>query len=60
MTKRVDIDKIARGLGAQRRGVQEAKGGYFGAMQLVADVKTRFKTPEAGGHETERSAADQP
>jgi hypothetical protein len=46
MTRRVDIDKIARGLGAHRRGAQEAKGGYFGAMQLVADMETRFKNPE--------------
>jgi len=53
MTGRVDIDKIAQGLGAQRRGVQEAKSGYFGAMQLVADVKTRFKTPKGGGRATD-------
>lgn len=53
MTRRVDIDKIAHGLGAQRRGPQEPKGGYFGAMQLVADVKTRFKTPKGGGRATD-------
>ena len=49
MERRVDIDKIAKGLGAHRLGVQEAKGGHFGAMQLVADVKARFKTPKGGG-----------
>jgi hypothetical protein len=53
MTRRVDIDKIAHGLGAQRRGVQEAKSGHFGAMQLVSDMKTRFKTPKGGGRATD-------
>ena len=53
MERRVDIDKIAKGLGAHRRGVQEAKGGHFGALQLVADVKARFKTPKGGGRPTD-------
>lgn len=53
MKNRVEIDKIAKGLGAHRRGVQEAKGGYFGAMQLVADVKARFRTPKGGGRATD-------
>lgn len=38
MKRRLDIDKIARELGAERRGKVPAKGGYFGAMQLLADV----------------------
>ncbi len=53
MKKPVDIEKIAKGLGAHRLGVQQAKGGYFGAMQLVADVKTRFRTPKGGGRPTD-------
>jgi hypothetical protein len=55
MTRRVDIDKIAHGLGlgARRRGAQVVKSGYFGAMQLVDDVKKRLKTPKGGGHATD-------
>jgi len=53
MAKHVDIEKIARGLGAQRRETKRATGGYFGAMQLVADVRTRFKTPKGGGRATD-------
>jgi len=29
----LDMDKIARGLGAERRGKVTASGGYFGALQ---------------------------
>jgi hypothetical protein len=32
MKVRIDMDKIARGLGAERRGKFAASGGYFGAM----------------------------
>ena len=39
MKRPLDIDKIAGGLGAERRGKVSAKGGYFGAMQLLADVE---------------------
>jgi hypothetical protein len=53
MRKQVDLDKIAKGLGARRLGPQEAKGGYFGALQLVADVRARFKTPRGGGRPTD-------
>ena len=53
MTRRVDIEKIAQRLGARRRGMQAAKGGAFGALQLVADVKTRFKIPKGGGRPTD-------
>ena len=38
MKMRLDMDKIARGLGARRRGKAAASGGYFGAMQLLADI----------------------
>jgi len=47
------MDKIARGLGAERRGKVSATGGYFGAMQLLADVEARFRTPEGGGRPTD-------
>jgi hypothetical protein len=52
MTTRVDIDKIAKGLGAERRGKVAVSGGHFGAMQLVAEVQARFRTPAGGGRAT--------
>ena len=57
MTKRtkthVDMDKIARGLGAKRGGRITAPGGYFGAMQVLADVEARFQVPPGGGRRTD-------
>lgn len=55
MTRRLDIDKIAKGLGAQRRGKVSAGPGYFGAMQLAADIQARFKVPKGGGRATDPS-----
>jgi hypothetical protein len=52
---RLNMDKIARGLGAERRGKVAASGGYFGAMQLLADVETRFRVPSGGGRPTDTS-----
>ena len=43
------MNKIARGLGAQRRGRTGASSGYFGAMQVLAEVETRFRVPPRGG-----------
>ena len=53
MKMRLDMDKIARGLGAERRGKVAASGGYFGAMQLLADIETRFQVPSGGGRPTD-------
>ena len=53
MKTQVDMDKIARGLGAERRGKVTATGGYFGAMQLLADIKARFRVPSGGGRPTD-------
>jgi len=53
MKRQLDMDKIAKGLGAKRRGKVSATGGYFGAMQLLADVGARFRTPEGGGRPTD-------
>ena len=36
MKKQLDMVKIAKGLGALRRGKVHAKAGYFGALALVA------------------------
>lgn len=53
MTPRLDMNKIARGLRAERKGKVSAGGGYFGAMQLVADIETRFRVPAGGGRATD-------
>ena len=53
MKIKLDMDKIAKGLGAVRRGKVVARGGYFGAMQLFADIHTRFRVPSTGGRPTD-------
>ena len=53
MKTRLDMDKIAKGLGAERRGKVAAGGGYFGAMQLLADIEARFRVPSGGGRPTD-------
>jgi len=55
MKTQLDMDKIARGLGAERRGKVAAGGGYFGAMQLLADIEARFRVPSGGGRPTDPS-----
>ena len=50
-----DMDNIARGLGAERRGKVAATGGYFGAIQLVANIETRLRAPPRGGRPTDAS-----
>jgi hypothetical protein len=49
----LDMKKIARGLGAKRKGKVSATGGYFGAMQLLADIEARFRVPVGGGRPTD-------
>src|SRR5579871_5878219 len=53
MKRQLDMDRIARGLGAERRGKVRAAGGYFGAAQLAAEVEHRFKSPAGGGRATD-------
>jgi len=53
MKTQLDMDKIAKGLGAERRGKVAASGGYFGAMQLLADIEARFQVPSGGGRPTD-------
>lgn len=55
MVPRLDMDKIAKGLGAQRRGKVSVSGGHFGAMQLAAEVQARFQVPAGGGRATDPS-----
>src|SRR2546422_9786340 len=53
MKRKLDMDRIAKGLGAERRGKVSATGGYFGAMQLLADVEAKFRVPAGGGGPTD-------
>src|SRR5438067_13539274 len=53
MKRKLDMDKIAKGLGAERRGKVSATGGYFGALQLLADIEARFRVPPGGGRATD-------
>lgn len=55
MKTRLDMNKIARGLGAQRRGKVAASSGYFGALALVGDIEARFRVPSGGGRPTDAS-----
>jgi hypothetical protein len=55
MKTQLDMNKIAKGLGADRRGKVTAAGGYFGAMQLLADIEARFRIPSGGGRPTDPS-----
>ena len=55
MKTRLDMNKIAKGLGAERRGLANASGGYFGAMQLLAEVQARLRVPSGGGRPTDPS-----
>ena len=59
MGARLDMEHIAKALGAERRGKVSARGGYFGALQLAAEVASRFRTPEGGGRSTDPSWSEQ-
>ena len=47
------MGKIAVALGAERKGKVSGAGGYFGAMQLLAEVETRFRAAAGGGRATD-------
>lgn len=53
MKHELDLDRIAKELGAERRGKVPVSGGYFGAMQLAAEVAQRFRVPPGGGRATD-------
>jgi len=59
MTTPLDMDQIAKDLGAERRGKITSQGGYFGAIQLAAEVAARFRSPEGGGRPTDPSWNEQ-
>ena len=48
MSTPLDMDRIAKDLGAERRGKVVSRGGYFGAVQLAAEIAARFRAPENG------------
>jgi hypothetical protein len=56
--RRVDTDKIAKGLGARKRGKVYSTGGYPGAAQLAAEVRERFEVPDGGGRPTDPRWSD--
>jgi len=53
MKPHLDMNKIALGLRAERKGHVSAGGGYFGAMQLLAEIEARFRVPVGGGRATD-------
>ena len=59
MSTPLDMDRIAKDLGAERRGKVVSRGGYFGAVQLAAEVAARFRVPNGGGRPTDQSWNEQ-
>ena len=59
MSTPLDMDRIANDLGAERRGKVVSRGGYFGAVQLAAEVAARFRVPDGGGRPTDPSWDEQ-
>jgi hypothetical protein len=55
----LDMERIAKELGAERRGKVSPRGGYFGALQLAAEVAARFRVPQGGGRATDPSWSEQ-
>ena len=55
----LDMERIATELGAERRGKVSPRGGYFGALQLVAEITARFRVPDGGGRATDPSWREQ-
>ena len=55
----LDMERIAKELGAERRGKVSPRGGYFGALQLAAEVAARFRVPAGGGRPTDPSWSEQ-
>ncbi|MDE2743046.1 MAG: hypothetical protein OXI58_15745 [Gemmatimonadota bacterium] len=46
MNTTLDMERIAKELGAERRRKVSAHGGYFGALQLAAEVASRSRVSE--------------
>src|SRR5690349_10586507 len=50
---KLDFDKLARGLGAERRGQVKTGSGYVAAAQLAAELAQRLRVPAHGGRPTD-------
>lgn len=59
MSTLLDMDRIAKDPGAERRGKVASRDGYFGAVQLAAEVAARFRVPDGGGRPTDPSWNEQ-
>ena len=59
MGTHLNMERIAKDLGAERCGKVSPRGGYFGALQLAAEVRTRFHVPKGGGRATDPSWSEQ-
>jgi hypothetical protein len=59
MAGALDMERIAKELGAERRGKVTARAGFFGAVQLAAEVAARFRVPAGGGRPTDPSWSEQ-
>src|SRR3954464_7937290 len=59
MREALDMERIAQELGAERRGNLSPRAGYFGALQLAAEVEARFRVPDGGGRATDPSWSEQ-
>lgn len=53
MATQLNMNKIARGLRAERMGKVAGSGGYFRALQLLADIEARFRVPVGSGRATD-------
>ena len=49
----LDMGRIAKDLEAERRGKVAARGSYFGALELAAEIAARFRVPDGGGRATD-------
>lgn len=56
---KLDPKSIAKRLGAKHGGRVVAHGGYFGALELGAEVARRFRTPASGGRATDPTMTEQ-
>jgi hypothetical protein len=55
MKPHLNMNKIARALGGERLGKVHASGGFFGGLQLAAEIERRFRSPAGGGRRTNPS-----
>ena len=53
MKQLLDMDGIAKGLGAERVGKARASAGHLGAAQLAAEFAQRFRVPAGGSRATD-------